>query len=62
MPNDGSLICLTTPEFFVGVGNTTAQISFEIRPVTGATGAYANVSLVEYGIIPVEAECPATFV
>ena len=62
MPNDGSLICLTTPEFFVGVGNTTAQLSFEIRPVTGAVGAFANISLVEYGLIPVEAECPAMFV
>jgi hypothetical protein len=62
MPNDGTLICMTTPEFFVGVGNTAAQLSFEIRPVTGAIGAFANISLVEYGLFPVLAECPATFV
>ena len=62
MPADGSPLCLYTPEFWVGVGVTQCQLSFEVRPTTGASGASIDIDLLSLGIVPVTAAIPHSYV
>lgn len=64
IPADGRIIVLESPHFAIGVGATTIQPAFLVKPVTAGSpaNAYIDMDVLELGVVPVIPETPVGFI